>query len=200
MKVFKFEPRAFASNSFAVTPDNKNCMLIDCGEEETVKLCNAKGLKISAVLLTHGHFDHVGGCAAAAAGGAKIFCGEKEEPLIYSPDYLNIFGGVSFARFKIDGALKEGEFEICGLKVRVINTPGHTAGGVSYLIEDGLFTGDTLFCGSVGRSDLPTGDWNELVNSVKKLYALDGDYKVYCGHGEDTTLENERKFNSFVRE
>lgn len=200
MEVIKFEPRAFASNTFAVTLDNKNCILIDCGEVEAVKLCKERGLKIGAVLLTHGHFDHVGGCAAASKEGAKIYCGEKEEPLIYSSNYLNMFGGVSFPRFKVDRTLKEGEYEICGFKVRVIETSGHTAGGVSYLVGDRLFTGDTLFCGSVGRSDLPTGNWNDLKSSVKKLYALSGDYKVYCGHGEDTTLENERKFNNFVRE
>ncbi len=200
MQVYKFEPHAFASNSFAVTQDGKNCILIDCGEEDAVKRCERQGLKIGAVLLTHGHFDHVGGCAAAAASGAKIFCGEKEANLIYSSDYLDMFGGVSFKHFELDGTLKEGEYDVCGFKVRVIETPGHTAGGVTYAIENCLFTGDTLFEGSVGRSDLPTGDWDTLVNSVRKLYALSGDYKVYCGHGEDTTLNSERKYNQFVRE
>ena len=200
MKVYKFEPRAFASNSFAITQDNKNCILIDCGEEEAVRRCEAFNLKINAVLLTHGHFDHVGGCALAAAKGAKIFCGQKEKDLIYSKDYLNLFGGVSFERFEIEDTLKEGEYDICGFKVRVIETAGHTAGGITYLIGDSLFTGDTLFEGSVGRTDLPTGDWDTLESSVKKLYKLKGDYKIYCGHGEDTTLSSERKYNQFIRE
>lgn len=89
---------------------------------------------------------------------------------------------------------------LAGIDFKVISTPGHTSGGVCYLAEDNLFTGDTLFFESVGRCDLPTGSYPRLVTSVKKLYALPGGYKVYCGHEEDTTLEHERAFNAFIRE
>ena len=88
---------------------------------------------------------------------------------------------------------------VAGINLNVISTPGHTSGGVSYLADDCLFTGDTLFRESVGRTDLPTGSSSALINSIKKLYALPGDYKVYCGHEEDTTLSHERENNPFVR-
>ena len=81
----------------------------------------------------------------------------------------------------------------------MISTPGHTAGGVTYRAENFLFTGDTLFQGCVGRTDLPTGDEYTLIQSVKKLYALKGDFKVFSGHGEDSTLDAERKYNMCVR-
>ena len=85
------------------------------------------------------------------------------------------------------------------MKIKVIATPGHTAGGACYLAEDCLFTGDTLFRGTVGRSDLPTSSPTALEASVKKLYALEGDYVVCAGHGEDSTLDTERKHNGVIR-
>ena len=100
----------------------------------------------------------------------------------------------------MDFTVKNGEIlDILDLKIQVMATPGHTAGGACYLVGNCIFTGDTLFQGSVGRCDLPTGDADKLEESVKKLYALDGDYEVYAGHGGDTTLENERKYNGAIR-
>ena len=81
----------------------------------------------------------------------------------------------------------------------VLETSGHTAGSCCYLTENALFTGDTLFRGSIGRWDLPTGNFSQLINSIKKLAALDGDYKIYCGHGEDSTLSRERSYNPYLR-
>ena len=88
--------------------------------------------------------------------------------------------------------------ELENIKIKVIFTPGHTDGSVTFLVDDMLFTGDTLFLESVGRTDFPTGDREQLVSSVKKLYSLEGDYKVYPGHQEFTTLSHERKYNMFV--
>ena len=108
--------------------------------------------------------------------------------------------GLPMPKITAECVLKDGdELSLAGIKIKVIATPGHSAGSVTYLVENSLFVGDTLFEGSVGSTDLPTGDWNELQKSVKKLYALAGDYTVYCGHGDPTTLDRERKYNPYVR-
>lgn len=200
MKVYKIYPVGFASNSYAVTADGKECILTDCAQPRVLDECMRLGLTPKAVLLTHAHLDHIGGCGVLYGAGADIYCGEREEELIYSQGYRSIFYGSDIPVFKVRRTLKDGEeLELCGLKIKVIATPGHSAGGVCYLIGDSLFTGDTLFYESVGRWDLYTGDGNALFASVKKLYALAGDYKVYAGHGEDTVLEHERRCNPYVR-
>lgn len=199
MEVITVYPVGFASNTYIVTADGINCILIDCAQERVLQECKKRNLTPCAVLLTHGHYDHIGGCAALQNAGAGIYCGEGEEERILSDENREFFG-VAVPKFDITKTLKDGdEITLCGLKIKVISTAGHTSGGVCYLIEDCLFTGDTLFQGSVGRCDFPTGDARALTESVKKLYALSGDYKVYCGHGEPTTLDYERKFNPFVR-
>ena len=200
MKVYKIVPRGFASNTFAVTNDGKNAVLIDCAQERVWDECAKLGLKPAAVLLTHGHFDHIGGCALFAKNGVPIYCSEEEVRHIFSPEYLSICGN-SIKPFPINATLHGGEsVSFAGVTFKVIATPGHTSGGVCYLAGDILFTGDTLFCRSVGRSDLPTGNFAQLESSVKKLYALEGDYTIYCGHEEETTLSAERSSNPYIRQ
>ena len=198
-KVIKIYPRTFASNSYILTADGKTAVIIDPSENGILKLCEDNGLIAECALLTHGHFDHVGGCGELYKRGIPIYCGEREKELIFSKDYLGIFGGVSVPEFRIAGTFSDGdEVEFGGIKFKVINTPGHTAGSVTYLAGEYLFTGDTLFKGSVGRTDLPTGDFDEILASVKKLSLLAGDYKVCCGHEDDTSLEQERENNPYL--
>lgn len=199
MKVIKVKPNGFASNSYVLTVDGKRAVVIDCAQPRVYSVCEQEGLVPEYVLLTHGHFDHVGGCGKFFKEGAKICCGEKEAPHIFSAENRGLFGGVYIPEFEIDRTFSDGEeVELCGIKIKVIETPGHTAGGVCYLAGDCLFTGDTLFRLGVGRCDLPTGDGAQLTKSVKKLFALKGDYRVYCGHYDDTTLEFERENNPCV--
>ncbi len=198
MVVKKILPDGFGSNSYILTKDGKNAVIVDCAEQSLYSECLEAGLTPCAVLLTHGHFDHVGGCGKFFEKGVPIYCGELEKDFIFSDANRSIFGGVYIPEFEIYKTLKDGQvLELGGINFKVIHTAGHTAGSVCYLAEDCLFTGDTLFKCSVGRCDLPTGNANQLIKSVKKLFSLDGGYKVYCGHEGDTTLDYERKFNPY---
>lgn len=201
MKVIKVEPLGFAANSFIITADNRSAIVVDPSQKRILDILEKHNLKCEYVLLTHGHFDHVGGADILSKQGAKVICSERERSLIFSESYLSLFGGVQVPHFEVDKTVKDGEIlRLCNLNVKVIETSGHSIGSVSYLIDDCIFSGDTLFRGSVGRCDLPTGNMGELVRSVKKLYSLKGDFKVYCGHDLDTTLDYERKNNMYVRE
>lgn len=199
MKVIKLEPYSGEANTFAVTADGKNCILIDCAGEGLIERLSALNLTPKAVLLTHGHFDHVGGTAEFSASGVSIYCSAKEKDFIFSKENRSVFGGVYIPEFTAEGVLKDGIFSVADLNIKVIETPGHTAGSLCFMIENRLFTGDTLFRGSIGRTDLPGGNAAEMLESLKKLASLEGDYKVYCGHGEDTTLDFERLYNRYLR-
>lgn len=200
MQVLKISPIGFASNSYILTADNKTAVVIDPSEKRIVKILEENGLDCKYVLLTHGHFDHIGACGELFSKGARICCGEREKSLIFSKEYLSIFGGVTVPQFEIFRTFKDGEeFDLCGIDFKALETPGHTVGSVCYLADGCLFSGDTLFCGSVGRWDLPTGNFTDLTKSVKRLAVLDGDYKLYTGHGEDSALSRERAYNPYLR-
>ncbi len=200
MKILKIEPDGFESNSYILTADGKTAVAIDPSGEGVLAALSLKNLVCEYVLLTHGHFDHVGMCGRLYQGGAQICCGEFEKDFIFSPQNSEIFGGVYIPQFKISKTFSDGEkFTLCGIDFTALHTPGHTAGSMCYIAGDFIFSGDTLFLRSVGRTDLPTGNTRELISSVKKLFALNGNYTVYTGHGDDTSLEFERRNNPYVR-
>lgn len=196
IKVHKIYPVGFASNSYIVTADGKTCAVIDCAQPRVWDKCAELGLKPEGVLLTHGHYDHIGGCARFEGEGVPVYASAEEAAHMFSRAYAMLGYPVQpFTPKPLNGE----KIQVAGITFTVIPTPGHTSGGVCYLAEDYLFTGDTLFYGSVGRTDLPTGSGAQLISSVKKLYALEGDFKVCCGHGEDTTLSRERAYNECIR-
>lgn len=157
------------------------------------------GKPIKYVLLTHGHFDHCNAAYELQRDGAKVYMSKADFDMIKNDLDLAKYCGVTFNKFEPDYLIGEGELDVCGQKIKVLATPGHTAGGLTYIINGDVFCGDTLFYASVGRSDLPTGDKRTLTQSIKRLYALDGDYTVYPGHGRSTTLNFERKYNPYVK-
>lgn len=200
MTVIKVLPRGFGCNSYILTADGSTAVIVDCADENVFYECDERGLHPVAVLLTHGHFDHVGGCGLFYLKNVPIYCGENEKQYIFSSENRSLFGGVYIPEFEIFKTLKGGEsITLGGIEFKVISTAGHTAGSVCYVAEDCIFSGDTLFCGNIGRTDLAGGDFGAIISSLKKLAALDGNFKIYCGHGEETTLEYERANNKYVK-
>ncbi len=175
--------------------------VIDCGENYNLikKTEKEYGFTVKAVLLTHAHFDHAGCAKKLQDDGAKIYVSDKDAPKLLNEENLASAFGRKFDKLVADETFTDGEkLCVCGIKIEVIATPGHTDGSVSFIVGNMLFTGDTLFFRSVGRTDFPSGSREALVASVKKLFALSGDYIVYPGHEEFTTLSEERKYNSLV--
>ena len=187
------------------------CAIIDPGfstaeeKNELYSLIQSKSLNVKAVLLTHGHFDHIYGVAEAAGDfGVPVYMHPADEVIIKeaNPMLCNVYGLVIPTEFESVIPVKEGDIiEVGSLRFEVIETPGHTPGGVCYLErnEKILFSGDTLFAGSCGRTDLPGGNWATITKSLGRLKAIEGNFWVYPGHGGVTTLRDEKKYNPYMR-
>ncbi len=159
---------------------------------------------IEAILLTHGHYDHIMGVPLLKRmTGAKIYIHEQDAPFT-SDSNLNLSRLIAERQcepFTADEILHEGDSVMVGdAKVTLLNTPGHTSGSSCYLVEDVLFTGDTLMKGTMGRTDFQTGSPVAMQRSLARLRALPGDYRVYAGHGPESTMEYERNYNLYLRE
>lgn len=192
------------ANTYIVSDEKHDgTFIVDAGayNPRLERLINDK--KIEYIFLTHGHFDHIMGVSELKKcfPEAKVCIHEADAPML-SDDMLSLafaFGASVDKDLKADIILHDGdELPFGDKKINVIHTPGHTKGGVTYMIDDCMFTGDTLFCGSVGRTDFPGGDMNVLNNSICRLFDIDGDYNVYPGHDMNTTLSDERKNNPYV--
>lgn len=186
--------------------DSKCCAVIDPADAAAVKLfLNDRNLNCTHILITHGHFDHIMGVSGLkAALGAKVIIHSADAAALYD-DKVSLASamGLDLEPCNADILAEDGmEFTAAGLRFRVIHTPGHSKGCVCYQIKNErvLFSGDTLFRLSAGRSDLPGADPSELYDSiVQKIFTLEGDYTVYPGHMEQTALEFERKRNPFIK-
>ena len=171
------------------------------GEKLFVQL-REKGLTVKAILLTHGHFDHIMGAnEMREISGAKIYALKEEEELLLDPHLNSSFKVGKSYTVKPDVLVRDGEVLTFGdIKLKVIATPGHTAGGCCfYSEEDGvLFSGDTLFFESVGRTDFETSNAGDMKRSLAKLFKLPDETKVYPGHGDFTTIGHEKEYNPFA--
>lgn len=184
---------AYQTNCYILwQPGGEECVVIDPGycPEQVLGAIKLLGLSLSAILLTHSHFDHVGGVKELVEKtGCKVYIHEAELSLPQE-----ITGGPLFYTDCYGYTVEE-----AGIRLKVIHTPGHTPGSVCLMAEDVMITGDTLFAGTCGRTDLPGGSWTEIHSSLKKLAQLPGDYKVYPGHGEASTLQQEREQNPYMQ-
>ena len=173
---------------------SKSCVVIDPGghANKVLKYLEDNDLTLEAILLTHGHFDHVG---AVKELHEKTLC----KVYLHTDDLMlpeNFTSGSLFYTHEYG----EGDvLELAGLTIKVMHTPGHTEGSVCLLVDDVIFSGDTLFCHSCGRTDLPGGDPDAIMKSLARLKALEGDYRVLPGHNRATTLAIEREYNPFMK-
>ena len=184
---------------------NGEGVLIDTADDydAAVRFVEKSGCRLAAVLLTHGHYDHMTVARQIADKfGVLIYAGENEREVLDNPEInLSAAMGRKQVSLKADYWVKDNEeLILAGIKIKAFHTPGHTCGGVSYYVPDidSLFSGDTLFAGSVGRTDLGDGDMKQLLNSVRtRLWSLPDDTAVYPGHGGSTTIGREKRTNPF---
>ena len=198
-----------AENCYIARPDGGDrCVVIDPGDEAPRLLAAIEelGVKVDAILLTHTHFDHIGAVAPLAREtGAEVWCPEIELPVLADiMSYVPWPGFGPFESYEAEHSVKGGEhLSLAGLEIDVIFTPGHSPGHVTYAVPDegGIFSGDVLFQGSVGRVDLPGGDWPTLLESIRSLTeGYPEETTVYPGHMGITTLGAERATNPFLSE
>ena len=190
----------------AINKETKEAIIIDPGDDADrigMRLMQLEAKPV-AILLTHGHFDHAGAAKALAAQYDILVYAHEKEAETLADSRMNLSGPLAggATTYHADVFLKdEQELTLAGLHMRVLFTPGHTPGGCCYYFprEDVLFSGDSLFCGSVGRTDFPGGSMRTLVDSVRnKLMSLPENTVVYPGHDIETTIEQERMYNPFL--
>jgi glyoxylase-like metal-dependent hydrolase (beta-lactamase superfamily II) len=210
MQIRRFVFNHMGENTYLASDAKGNAVIVDPGcnspqeEDRLLAAINEEKLTVRGILVTHGHFDHICGARSLQDRfGAAIYMGENDLPILqYGGEMGAVYGfeapdtGFSVTPVRDGGILEFGD-----MRFRVIETPGHSPGGVCYLEENEkeLFSGDTLFRGTIGRTDLPLASYDKLIVSIMdKLMGLDGDVRILPGHGGDSTIAQERTGNPFL--
>ncbi len=194
------------TNCYLTWDEQKNCVVVDCGgdAQKVADYINEHRMNPTHLLLTHGHADHMGGAADLKDlfPQMKIVMGEKDLEMLTDKEKSMAYAVAPYAReFEPDILVHEGDTFCSGsMNFSVMETPGHTPGGITYLKSNELYVGDTLFQGSMGRTDLYGGDEGALFGSLKRIGELQGYYKIFPGHGSATNLEDEKLANPFLKQ
>lgn len=203
MKVISEKFGSMDNNCSLIIDEKTNqSALVDCNEFSQKMIDMIGDTDLKYILLTHGHFDHIIGVKSVKEKyGAQVVISKEDEPMLNSSKLsLAVFCNASQNNVDADIIVKDGdEITLGEIKIKVMATPGHTSGSVCYIAENCIFSGDTLFYCSCGRTDFPSGSPEQMMSSLQKLKALDGDYKVYTGHNNLTTLDFERKNNPYMK-
>jgi len=203
MQTIQLTLGVYETNCYLASGTPGQCVVIDPADDGDCILreLDAWGLLPEAVLLTHGHYDHILAVPALQQKwpALPVFCHPADWPeALTEHDMGQVFPTVS--AFSNLCPLKDGQVLNCaGLSVKALETPGHTPGSVTFQIEDGLFTGDTLFYIDIGRTDFEGGSYPQILRSIHRLAKLKGDFNVLPGHGSSSTLEYERRFNPYLK-
>jgi len=202
LKIFTVGPME-ANCYILYNPDKKEGLIIDPGAEgaRLIKFIEQEKICINYIINTHGHPDHIGANRQIKEyANAPILIHQYDAPMLTRRgSVLSLIFPLESSSPAADTFIKDGDLiECAGMKLKVLHTPGHTPGGISLLIDDAIFTGDTLFSGSVGRFDLPGGSEEVLLNSIKKILSLDENLIIYPGHGPSTTVSEELRSNPFI--
>lgn len=204
-QVYNLVVGPFQENTwYVVNEDRQMGVLIDPGDESgrIIALIQEAGAKPVAIINTHGHLDHIGAIHALQTKyDLPFYLHPADQSLLREyPDHASMFGVPMHGIPKVTHTLGEGTLTLGGMEWRCLHTPGHTPGGMSFLLQEELFAGDTLFAGSIGRTDLTGGDMEALLRSIHtKLLVLEDATIVHAGHGPDTTIGRERRTNPFLK-
>jgi hydroxyacylglutathione hydrolase len=207
LQIIRIPAGIYAANCYLVYDEQtKEGIVIDPGgdADDIISKIEELGLKIKYIVLTHAHGDHIAGVEELKSyTKAKVAIHKDDEPLIKDgTKNLSSMMAMGTVEFTPDILLDEGDKITFGnIEANVIHTPGHTPGGICIKIEDNLFSGDTLFAGSIGRTDFEYSSFDDIMHSIReKLLALPDETKVYPGHGPTTTLKMEKQINPFIRQ
>ena len=203
MKVISEKFGSMDNNCSLIIDEKTNqSALVDCNEFSQKMIDMIGDTDLKYILLTHGHFDHIIGARDTKAKyGAKVVISSEDKPMLSSSKLsLAAFCNAPQNDVEADIVIADGdEITLGDTVIKVMSTPDHTLGSVCYIAENCIFSGDTLFYCSCGRTDFPSGSPEQMMSSLQKLKALDGDYKVYTGHNNLTTLDFERKNNPYMK-
>jgi glyoxylase-like metal-dependent hydrolase (beta-lactamase superfamily II) len=206
MQILRMEVGSLGTNCYIIwCEETKKAAVIDPGGDAAAILTKIRDEKLAVeyIINTHGHGDHIGAVSKVkqATNAAVLIHAADADMLISSAKNLSMYMGPGITCDPADRTVREGDVVSFGsVSLTVLETPGHTAGGICLLTEGVVFSGDTLFAESIGRTDFPGGSYSQLINSIRqKLMVLPDDYTVYPGHGPSTTIGWERKRNPFIQ-